>query len=101
MRRLCLVLVIAVGMAATGSMALAQHEHADGSYRIIKTAKVGGEGGFDYVQADSDGRRLYIARSGAGARITVFDLDTLAPAGEIPISARTASLSTPRRITAS
>ena len=52
-------------------------------YKVIKTAKVGGPGGFDYVNADATGRRLYVARSGNPARITVFDLDTLAPAGEI------------------
>ena len=55
-----------------------------GPYKILKTAKVGGAGGFDYVTADPDGRKLYIPRSGSPARITVFDLDTLAPAGEIP-----------------
>jgi DNA-binding beta-propeller fold protein YncE len=52
-------------------------------YRIINTAKVGGAGGFDYVAADAHNRRLYIARSGDTPRITVFDLDTLAPVGEI------------------
>lgn len=56
----------------------------DGPYHVQKTAKVGGEGGSDYVYADADGRRLYIARSGPTARVTVFNLDTLAPAGEIP-----------------
>ncbi len=55
-------------------------------YKILKTAKVGGAGGFDYVCADSVNRKLYVPRLGAGAngRVTVFDLDTLAPAGEIP-----------------
>ena len=54
-------------------------------YKIVKTAKVGGEGGFDYVLADADGRRLYIPRSGgANSRVTVFDLDTLKSVGEIP-----------------
>jgi hypothetical protein len=90
MQRLRLAAVFAAGMAAFGTMALAQHEHAAGPYRVLKTAKVGGEGGFDYVQADPAGRRLYIARSGAGARITVFDLDTLEPTGEIPVSGTTA-----------
>ncbi len=53
-------------------------------YKLVKTVKVGGAGGFDYVYADVDGRRLYIPRPGAtGARITVFDLDSLAPVGEI------------------
>ena len=51
---------------------------------MLKTAKVGGAGGFDYVNADADGRRLYIARTGATPRITVFNLDTLEPVGEIP-----------------
>jgi YVTN family beta-propeller protein len=62
-----------------------------GPYKIVKTAKTGGLGGFDYIYADVDGRRLYIPRGAqptatppVTARITVFDLDTLAPAGEIP-----------------
>jgi hypothetical protein len=59
------------------------HAQAPGPYKVLKTAKVGGAGGFDYVFADSDGRRLYIPRSGTPARVSVFDLDTLAPSGEI------------------
>jgi DNA-binding beta-propeller fold protein YncE len=61
---------------------------ADGQYKIVKTAKVGGEGRFDYVFADSVGRKLYVPRAGgrgsaAKSRVSVFDLDTLAPLGEI------------------
>jgi DNA-binding beta-propeller fold protein YncE len=52
-------------------------------YRVLKTVKVGGEGGYDYVYADASGRRLYVPRQGPGARVSVFDLDTLAPAGEL------------------
>ena len=60
-------------------------QSASGPYKVAQSAKVGGAGSFDYVNADSDGRKLYVARSGqTGARITVFNLDTLAPAGEIP-----------------
>jgi len=57
----------------------------DGPYHVIRTVKVGGDGGFDYVYADGAGRRLYVARSGAGnaARVNVFNLDTLEAAGEI------------------
>jgi hypothetical protein len=55
-----------------------------GAYKVVKTAKVGGAGGFDYVVADEGGRKLYVARSGVGSRINVFNLDTLAPVGEIP-----------------
>jgi len=65
-------------------MGLAQQAPNAGPYKVLKTAKVGGEGGFDYVFADAVGRRLYIPRSGPTARITVFDLDTLEPAGEVP-----------------
>src|SRR5262245_27349746 len=79
MRHNCLVGGIAVALSVT--VALAQEA---GPYRVLKTAKVGGIGGFDYVHADPVNRRLYIPRSGQGARITVFDLDTLEPAGEIP-----------------
>ncbi len=54
-----------------------------GPYRVLQTAKAGGDGGFDYVYADSAARRLYIPRLGPAGRIAVFDLDTLKPAGEI------------------
>ncbi len=59
---------------------------AQGPYKVAKTVKVGGAGGFDYVNADVDGRRLYVARSGQPdmARVNVFNLDTLEPVGEIP-----------------
>ncbi len=56
---------------------------SEGPYSVQKTTKVGGDGGFDYVYADADGRKLYIARGGTTARVTAFNLDTLEPAGEI------------------
>lgn len=76
MRWFCLVFAIAMA-AGTGSA-------QEGPYKVLKTAKVGGDGGFDYVYADDNGRRLYIPRSGQGGRVTVFNLDTLEPLGEIP-----------------
>lgn len=64
-------------------------------YKILKTVKVGGDGGFDYVYADSLHRKLYIPRLGPDGRVTVFDLDTLEPAGEIPgVSAHGVAIST-------
>src|SRR5438270_6780645 len=54
-----------------------------GPYKVLQTVKVGGEGGFDYVYADDAGRKLYVPRSGPSGRITVFDLVTLKPVGEI------------------
>lgn len=88
MRRNWIPLAAALALSATLGMA------QDGPYKVMKTAKVGGLGGFDYIYADDVGRRLYIARGAAQgtapgttptpARITIFDLDTLAPVGEIP-----------------
>ncbi len=43
--------------AASPSSGLAQQP---GPYYVQKTAKVGGVGAFDYVYADSEGRKLYI-----------------------------------------
>jgi len=66
-----------------GGVALAAQQAGTGPYRVIQRAKVGGEGGWDYLYADAAGRRLYIPRGGP-ARVTVFDLDSLQPVGEIP-----------------
>lgn len=74
------VAAIAAGVFLLAAAAPAQ----EGPYKVLKSAKTGGEGGFDYVYADSAGRKLYVPRSGAEARITVFNLDTLAPEGDIP-----------------
>ena len=72
-------------LAAFASMLpLAALAHAQaGPYKILNTVKIGGDGGFDYVTADSDGRKLYVARSGAAGHIGVFNLDTLAQVGDI------------------
>jgi len=77
--------VYEVGRSAMLQAPVGPADSPVGPYKVLKTSKVGGEGGFDYVYADSTGRRLYIARLGQpGARMTVFNLDTLEPAGEIP-----------------
>ena len=55
-----------------------------GPYKVLKIQLVGGDGGFDYVTADPDGRNLYVARSGPAGHIGVFNLDTLAQVGDIP-----------------
>jgi hypothetical protein len=56
----------------------------NGPYKVLKIQLVGGDGGFDYVTADSEGRNLYVARSGPAGHIGVFNLDTLAQVGDIP-----------------
>jgi hypothetical protein len=97
MRRLLPVLAVAIALFPPA--ALARQAGTDGPYKVLKTARVGGEGGSDYIYAEVIGRRLYIPRGGRRAvpatdttpavpaepgRITVFNLDTLEPVGEIP-----------------
>jgi glutamine cyclotransferase len=84
MKRFLQVFVVVLGIAMLASIGLAQYGAATGPYKLLRTVKVGGAGGFDYVYADSAGRRLYAPRSGPTGRIMVFDLDTLKPVGEIP-----------------
>jgi len=97
MRRHALLFIV---MAALSSAAgLAFQAGTAGPYKVLKTAKVGGEGGTDYIFADTVGRRLYITRGATQAqaatetrpavaafdkRLTIFDLDTLEPVGTIP-----------------
>jgi DNA-binding beta-propeller fold protein YncE len=80
MRRYSVVFVVALAMLA--SIAIAQ---TSGPYSVTKTVKAGGAGGFDYVYADPrTGQTGPNAPAGAPApRISVFNLDTLEPAGEI------------------
>src|SRR5437879_13237977 len=83
MRLICRLVVLAAGIAMLASTVSAQHAATDGPYKILKTAKVGGEGGFDYIFADVEARRLYIPRNGPMGQLTVFNFDTLEPAGAI------------------
>jgi DNA-binding beta-propeller fold protein YncE len=76
--------VLATCIAVLVSLAVAQPGSTAGPYRVVKSAKVGGTGGYDYVYADVVGRRLYVARTGQTPRMTVYNLDTFEPVGEIP-----------------
>lgn len=69
------MLVISVSLA---TVALATS--APG-YHVLKTYKVGGEGGWDYLTADATARRLYISR---GTHVIVLDLDSGKNIGDIP-----------------
>lgn len=77
---------VTAALAIFAVAGFAQQPSAEGPYSVQKTTKVGGEGGFDYVYADANGRRLYIARGGSSPRVSVFNLDTLETAGEIPMT---------------
>ena len=65
------------------SMAFSQSTSPSDPYRVLKTAQVGGDGGFDYIFADVAARRLYTPRNGPTGHLAVFDLDTLAPVGDL------------------
>src|SRR3954470_1850530 len=83
MRPFCLTVVLGAAIALSSSFGLAQHEPAAGPYKVLKTVKAGSEGGFDYISADVEGRRLYVPRSGAMGKLMVFNLDTLEAVGII------------------
>src|SRR5579863_5226993 len=65
---------ISLSLAA---MALAA---AGSGYHVITTYKVGGDGGWDYLIADSDARRVYISR---GTHVMVLDADSGKTVGDI------------------
>lgn len=54
-----LAVALAAAIAMLGSMGLAQHAPTSGPYKVLKTAKTGGEGGFDYISADVEARRSF------------------------------------------
>lgn len=82
MRKTCLTCGVLIAL----TMGLSEPTMAQGPYKLARTVKIGGEGTFDTAFADVEGRLLYIPRKNPG-RITVFNLDTFAPAGEIPDAA--------------
>jgi DNA-binding beta-propeller fold protein YncE len=50
-------------------------------YHVTGEIKIGGEGGWDYLTADSTARRLYVSHS---THVVVVDLDTHKVVGDIP-----------------
>ncbi|HXM64901.1 MAG TPA: YncE family protein [Terriglobales bacterium] len=78
MRQSCsmwLLAALCVSLLTTFSTA------ADPGYHVIKTYKLGGEGGWDYLNLDSSSRRLYISRA---THVIVIDADSGKPVGDIP-----------------
>jgi YVTN family beta-propeller protein len=53
---------------------------AAAGYRVVKRIPVAGDTGWDYITADTDGRRLYVPH---GVEVVVLDLDTGATVGKI------------------
>src|SRR5436190_20172128 len=98
MHRLAAILGVAIGLVTVATLSAQYPSTTTGPYKVLKTANVGGAGNWDYICADVAGGRLYIPRRApavpAGAegpapasatrtRLTIFNLDTLEPAGEI------------------
>jgi DNA-binding beta-propeller fold protein YncE len=67
-----LIAVVTVFLAASAPAA---------DYKVVDTWKLGGDGGWDYLLADSAGHRLFIARA---TRVMVVDTISGKQIGEIP-----------------
>ena len=63
------------------SLAAVAFAAAGPGYHVVKSFKVGGEGGWDYLTTDPGARRLYISR---GTHVVVLDLDSGKTVGDIP-----------------
>src|SRR6201993_4931179 len=63
------------------SMAALSWAQSGPGYHVSATYKIGGEGGWDYLTADANARRLYISRS---THVIVLDLDSGKTVGDIP-----------------
>jgi len=55
------------------SLAVAALAASGPGYHVVDSYKVGGEGGWDYLTTDSDGRHIYISR---GTHVIVLDADS-------------------------
>jgi DNA-binding beta-propeller fold protein YncE len=72
--------LFATGVGVLASAGLTRIALAAEPYRIINSSQTMGNGGIDYVCADSEGRRVYVPR---GNQILAFDLDSLKLVGSI------------------
>src|SRR5258708_30403401 len=76
----CLTLV-AVAISTCFMVAGPVAAQSTATYAVARTMVIGGDGGWDYVYADSAARRLYVARA---TRFMVVDLYSGKMVGEIP-----------------
>lgn len=83
MKKKTVLIAVVITLTFSVLALLAQQPNNASAYKVLKTVRVGGEGGFDYIGADIEGRRLYVPRNGPNGRMTVYSLDTLEPAGSI------------------
>jgi DNA-binding beta-propeller fold protein YncE len=62
-------------------LSLMTYAAADPGLHVTKTYKLGGEGGWDYLKADPESRRLFISRA---THVIVMDMDSGKVVGDIP-----------------
>lgn len=73
-------LFVRTGGVAVVICSLLSIAFAVGPYRIIKRIAISGDGGWDYITADTEGRRLYVPHD---TDVIVIDLDTGTIVGKI------------------
>ena len=76
-----IVRAVQIGFVLLATITVLAAAAAAADYKVVKTWKLGGDGGWDYLTADSDGHRLFIARA---TRVMVIDTDSGKQLGEIP-----------------
>src|SRR6266550_7762952 len=78
--QIVLLFIFLLGLSFAGS-SLARAVRPAMAYKVVKTVKLGGDGGWDCLTVDSQARRLYISR---GTHVMVVNSDTGEVVGDIP-----------------
>ena len=83
---LSLSLLLVAGCAShvpmsTASASAASKPSSGSHYHVVRHIPIGGEGGWDYLTVDADGRRLFLSR---GTHVMVMDLASGKVVGDIP-----------------
>jgi DNA-binding beta-propeller fold protein YncE len=84
MKKLAIVLALLAPLGCTthhDAMVESAAAPALAHYHVVRHIPIGGEGGWDYLTADSSAHRLYVSHSD---RVHVIDLDRGTVIGEIP-----------------
>ena len=72
--------VLRISLILMGTIAALTPLALAADYKVVKTWRLGGDGGWDYLTADSDSHRLFIARA---TRVMVIDTESGKQVGEI------------------
>jgi DNA-binding beta-propeller fold protein YncE len=72
--------VLRISVILMGTIAALTPLALAADYKVVKTWRLGGDGGWDYLTAESDSHRLFIARA---TRVMVIDTESGKQVGEI------------------